>query len=412
MTTFTAVLIVSPTAHPGRVVAGLSLARRNVLTARAAGAVRTLVVDADPLRRAAIAEGDPTVVGVAPSEVVTTLAHDDDVLVASATSVHEPHVYDALVRARPGSPCGLASPAARLPVFRLPAAVARTVPWQQVCAAERLTPDAMASFVDLDDARSDPGAFAVAVDDDAEAARAADALWTSCRKASDGIISRHLNRRVSLLVSRTIVGTSLTPNQLSIFCIALGVVAAVVTAFGGYTAILVGSILFKLNSVLDGVDGEIARVKWQKSEAGALLDSAGDNVANFAFFGALTFAAWTGGSTWLAQLGVAALAMWALYLGFIYSRLHAMKRGDGQLVRTAIDETQNAWVQTVVQFLRRILRRDAFVMLMLLMAVAGIGELMLVPVFVGASITFGSACLHWAVSLVRLSAAGRKETDG
>lgn len=89
-------------------------------------------------------------------------------------------------------------------------------------------------------------------------------------KPKDGPVSRYLNRWLSAPVSTFILKTNITPNQVTIV-ISLLTIPMLVAGIYGYI-IVVGFIL-QLASVLDGVDGEIARSKHLNSEFGALLDT-------------------------------------------------------------------------------------------------------------------------------------------
>src|SRR5690606_18321905 len=60
---------------------------------------------------------------------------------------------------------------------------------------------------------------------DGQTARAAErALFRSLRKPEDGWTSRALNRPISLSLSRLLVKTPLTPNQVSLGILAVGIV--------------------------------------------------------------------------------------------------------------------------------------------------------------------------------------------
>jgi len=89
-------------------------------------------------------------------------------------------------------------------------------------------------------------------------------------KPKDGPVSRYLNRWLSAPVSTFLLKTKITPNQVTI-AISLLTVPMLVAGIYGY--IIVVGLILQLASVLDGVDGEIARSKHLKSEFGALLDT-------------------------------------------------------------------------------------------------------------------------------------------
>lgn len=246
-----------------------------------------------------------------------------------------------------------------------------------------------------------PGLPSIDASSDAGAAAATDALWRSCRKPIDGYVSRHLNRYISLAISRRIVDSPITPNHVSALCIALGILSGVLAAQGGYAYLAAGAALFKLNSILDGVDGELARVRWAYSKLGELLDSAGDNVANFSFFGGVAVASLRAGETGLATAGFTGLSLWAVYLAFLYSRLSGTGRGDVMLVRTSLDTMRSPLVHALLALGRKLLRRDSFVMASFMAAVLGYAPYLSLMILAGGSTVFAYTALHFAARWLR-----------
>ena len=91
-------------------------------------------------------------------------------------------------------------------------------------------------------------------------------------KPTDGIFAR-MNRRVSIPISRQLIKSPITPNMVSLFTLALSLVAGGLFALGGYWHSLFGALLGVVGSILDGCDGEVARLKLQVSDFGCWLDS-------------------------------------------------------------------------------------------------------------------------------------------
>lgn len=91
-------------------------------------------------------------------------------------------------------------------------------------------------------------------------------------KPTDGIFAR-MNRSVSIPISRQLLRFPITPNMVSLFTLALSLVGAAFFAVGGYFNCLAGAILGVWGSILDGCDGEIARLKLQASVFGCWLDT-------------------------------------------------------------------------------------------------------------------------------------------
>jgi CDP-L-myo-inositol myo-inositolphosphotransferase len=106
------------------------------------------------------------------------------------------------------------------------------------------------------------------------------------RKTRDGPVSRHLNRPVSRWLSRYLVRTAVTPNQISLISWLLSCVAAGSMAVSGYPALAAGGALAQLASIIDGCDGEIARLKHSQSAFGGWFDAVLDRYADaFLLFG-------------------------------------------------------------------------------------------------------------------------------
>lgn len=106
----------------------------------------------------------------------------------------------------------------------------------------------------------------------------------SFAKDTDGFFARHFDRRISGAVSRRLIRTAVTPNQITAFVTLLGIGAGWLMAQAGYAPKVWGSFLFLLTSILDGCDGEVARAKGMTSRLGGWLDLWGDNIVHVAVF--------------------------------------------------------------------------------------------------------------------------------
>jgi choline kinase/phosphatidylglycerophosphate synthase len=130
------------------------------------------------------------------------------------------------------------------------------------------------------------GSFWIDVDDSADLEAAEWSLLAQLKKPADGPVSRYLNRPLSTRISRLLVKGPVTPNQISLFCFLLSIVAAVVFALEGYWALVAGAILAQFASVVDGCDGEVARLKFWESDFGGWFDAVLDRYSDaFLLFG-------------------------------------------------------------------------------------------------------------------------------
>jgi len=135
------------------------------------------------------------------------------------------------------------------------------------------------------------------VEGDTDIKPARNALFKSLGKPIDGIVSRYLNRPLSQSISKRLCNLPVTPNMISAVVFIIGLGATATALLNTRIWIAVGGILYHLASALDGVDGEIARVKFMSTKFGALLDSILDHIVEVAFIGAISFDIyWNGGS--------------------------------------------------------------------------------------------------------------------
>ncbi len=119
--------------------------------------------------------------------------------------------------------------------------------------------------------------------------RAERLLLDRLSKSTDGPVARHLNRPLSKRISRRLVRSSVTPNQISLFCFGVSAVAAGLFAMGGHLLLALGAVLAQLASVIDGCDGEVARLKFRESSFGGWFDAVLDRYADAILLFGLTW---------------------------------------------------------------------------------------------------------------------------
>jgi phosphatidylglycerophosphate synthase len=108
-------------------------------------------------------------------------------------------------------------------------------------------------------------------------------------KGSDGLVSRYLNRPISRALSvRLLRFPGIRPWHATAATAMVAIAMFLSLVFGGWTGLMVGGVLFHTASVLDGVDGEIARATYRSSAGGAVLDSLCDMATNILFYLGLT----------------------------------------------------------------------------------------------------------------------------
>ena len=194
-------------------------------------------------------------------------------------------------------------------------------------------------------------------------------------KDADGLVSRWLNRPLSRFMSACVLTwPGVRPNHLTWTTLLVALAMFACLTLGGAAGLVAGGLLFQLASVVDGVDGEIARATFRTSQKGAALDTAVDMATNLMFVLGLTIglgrlhgaAYWlVGGAGFLVFFtGVAALA-WLVrrsaggasfdLLKVVYARRFAGSSAAGAV--TAV---------------RTVMSRDFFAFAFAVLAVAGL----------------------------------------
>ncbi len=107
---------------------------------------------------------------------------------------------------------------------------------------------------------------------------------TAVKGIGDGFVSRHLNRKISTEISAFLVD-KVTPNEMTAFTFALGILSALLTL----VSLPLAGILYQLSSILDGVDGEIARASLRTSRLGGYIDSILDRYVDGSFLALLAY---------------------------------------------------------------------------------------------------------------------------
>jgi phosphatidylglycerophosphate synthase len=151
-------------------------------------------------------------------------------------------------------------------------------------------------------------------------------------KDTDGFMARHFDRRISLQISRLLAPTAVTPSQITMLSIAIGLCGAPFFLSALWPWQTVGALLFLLHSIVDGCDGELARLRFQESRYGGILDFWGDNVVHVAIFGCMAVGwALSAAAAWPLLLGAAAIIGTLGSASFVYWRQMRVEHGSGPL---------------------------------------------------------------------------------
>jgi 1L-myo-inositol 1-phosphate cytidylyltransferase / CDP-L-myo-inositol myo-inositolphosphotransferase len=209
-------------------------------------------------------------------------------------------------------------------------------------------------------------------------------LLKSLVKDTDGFMARHVERPISLQISRLLAGTAITPNQMSLISVAVGIFGGPFFLFSRPLMQTIGALLLLAHSILDGCDGELARLKFQRSRWGGVLDFWGDNVVHTVIFSCMGIG-WSlvAGAIWPLWLGAGAVLGTLGSASFVYWRLMRSKDGDETMFTSVSDAPE----RLLGRLLDSASRRD-FIYLVILLALFGRSNWFLVMAGIGAPIYF------------------------
>lgn len=290
---------------------GLSLIERNAHAAAKAGFARVVVIGGD-------AGGPARTCGGISIDFVTAgdtrLGQAEGPLVVLGDTVLADPAWLKTLLAMPVQPGGIAME------NEVAAVIARddagAWPVDPMNAQDAGTFFAEARAAARHDIATDPGGrFILTSAGDRDAAEAW--LLGKLIKSGDSLLTRLINRRLSMAISRRLVRTGVTPNQITVVSVLLGLAGAPFFLFAEPHLQVIGALLVLAHSIVDGCDGELARLKFQASETGMILDLWGDNVVHVALFACLGIGWYfTGGAVWPLLLAASAVGgtLWSAWL--------------------------------------------------------------------------------------------------
>jgi len=218
----------------------------------------------------------------------------------------------------------------------------------------------------------------------------------SSYKDTDNKLAR-LNRRMSVPISVALIRTPLTPNQLSIALVAVGFYAAWLFSLGHYLAGVLGAFLSLAASILDGSDGEIARLKYQESALGCWIETFGDYSYYLAVFVGLTAGAahrtgWDG----FYRIGAVALGgtlvAFALLI-YLRSRITAGQPEKLHSIARARFKAEPTWWSRIIWRISFVATRSAMPYGIMALALLGALPLVVLLAAIGANVYWMSLVL-------------------
>jgi phosphatidylglycerophosphate synthase len=107
---------------------------------------------------------------------------------------------------------------------------------------------------------------------------------------SDELINTYVLRPIAGVIVRILYPTPVTPNQVTVAAIIIGICASYSYWVGNSYATVLAGVLVTFKDLLDSADGQLARAKNLFTRRGRFLDSIGDFVVDLLIFTAITLA--------------------------------------------------------------------------------------------------------------------------
>ncbi|HEX6459186.1 MAG TPA: DUF5941 domain-containing protein [Thermoleophilaceae bacterium] len=143
-------------------------------------------------------------------------------------------------------------------------------------------------------------------------------------KANDGFFTTFFVSSYSRFVARAAARARLTPNQITVLSLCVGVLAAAGFATGHRWGLIAGAVLLQVAFMLDCVDGQLARYTRNFSRFGAWLDSVFDRGKEYLVYAGLAIGSVRGFGVNVWPLAAAALSLQTVrhMLEFSYWEVH------------------------------------------------------------------------------------------
>jgi phosphatidylglycerophosphate synthase len=204
------------------------------------------------------------------------------------------------------------------PILLAPGALAATL-WPRLAAGSPLGDD-LELVLRQGRATLVVGAgFFVPVLDEATRAQAEDTLFRSLGIRADSRVDRLINRRCSRWLTRVLIRLPVTPNQVTLLSLALGLGAAWALWSATPASALAALGLYLLAVVVDHSDGEVARLTFQESGLGEWLDFSSDTTIHALLVLAMGITASREGGPLLVAAG--GLGAFGVVMSALFARL-------------------------------------------------------------------------------------------
>ena len=194
-------------------------------------------------------------------------------------------------------------------------------------------------------------------------------------KNTGGYIAKRINKRISIPISLLLAKTRIHPNILTIFNMIIGIMSAVFLLFNTYWHIVLGGFFFQLASIMDGVDGEVAKFTLKVSKFEGWLDTISDNITHFLFLAAVSYLGIInlGGSitlTFIALMFIGMSTMLLITINYLrrYSDSASLNAYDREFIQSL---PRSDPIVAFIHNMKYLIKKEFFALLFFLICLTG-----------------------------------------
>jgi type IV secretory pathway VirB3-like protein len=153
-------------------------------------------------------------------------------------------------------------------------------------------------------------------------------------------------RIISFLFVKIILPFPITPNQISMAALVMGVISAVFYAFGSKEALLIAAVFYAMYYLFDLSDGQVARLKKNGTRIGRIVDGIADYVTHVSIYIGLGIGMGNTLNTWLLVLAtLLCLMVQVILFDFYRNRYLEYTLGAVNLFGDDVKQFQQEYVE-------------------------------------------------------------------
>ncbi len=154
------------------------------------------------------------------------------------------------------------------------------------------------------------------------------------------IIDRYIIRKISGFITGCLIKTPITPNQVTIISLVLGIISGILFSCGEHAYTLMAGVAYFLSTIFDQCDGEVARAKQMSSEFGMVFDIIIDSIVNAIIVIGITIAIYKANGSDLTIIA-GSLSMIGIVISLLLTTYFSSERNNDTGTKEMLDKLNN-----------------------------------------------------------------------